>query len=110
MSPGDVCYHIWFSSQNQFEAVWPSLLKVRKAGSPVILLPSSPAATKKVEAIIYCDSFEIVNEQVNPKMRASSISLTVDGHIVDLNRIPLPANTPIIDERFNDSKRESLRR
>jgi len=28
------------------------------------------------------------------------IELVVDGKIVDLNRIPLPANTPIIDKRF----------
>jgi hypothetical protein len=26
----------------------------------------------------------------------------VDREIVDLNRIPLPADTPIIDERFKD--------
>jgi hypothetical protein len=28
------------------------------------------------------------------------IELIVDGKIVDLNRIPLPRDTPIIDERF----------
>ncbi len=28
------------------------------------------------------------------------IELVVDGEIVDLNRIPLPADTPIVDERF----------
>jgi hypothetical protein len=28
------------------------------------------------------------------------IELIMDGEIVDLNRIPLPADTPIIDERF----------
>jgi hypothetical protein len=30
------------------------------------------------------------------------IELIVDGDIVDLNRIPLPPDTPIIDERFKD--------
>ena len=30
------------------------------------------------------------------------IELVVDGHIVDLNRIPLPTDTPIIDKRFKD--------
>jgi hypothetical protein len=29
------------------------------------------------------------------------IELVVDGKIVDLNRIPLPPDTPIVDERFN---------
>lgn len=32
------------------------------------------------------------------------IELVVDGTIVDLNRIPLPANTPIIDKRFEEKK------
>ena len=30
------------------------------------------------------------------------IELIVDGDIVDLNRIPLPTDTPIIDKRFNN--------
>jgi len=30
--------------------------------------------------------------------------LVVDADIVDLNRIPLPADSPIIDERFKDGK------
>ena len=34
--------------------------------------------------------------------RTITIELIVDGEIVDLNRIPLPPDTPIIDERFND--------
>ena len=29
------------------------------------------------------------------------IVLVVDGNIVDLNRMPLPANTPIVDRWFN---------
>ena len=31
------------------------------------------------------------------------IELIVDGEVVDLNRIPLPADTPIIDERFKEN-------
>jgi hypothetical protein len=33
------------------------------------------------------------------------IELVVDGKVVDLNRIPLPADTPIIDMRFTDSQK-----
>ena len=33
-------------------------------------------------------------------MYTNFIELVVDGDIVDLNRIRLPAETPIIDERF----------
>ena len=32
----------------------------------------------------------------------TDIELVVDGEIVDLNRIRLPADTPIIDKRFTD--------
>jgi hypothetical protein len=35
-------------------------------------------------------------------MWTTYIELVVDGEVVDLNRIPLPADTPIIDERFKD--------
>jgi hypothetical protein len=37
-------------------------------------------------------------------MNTTYIELVVDGEIVDLNRIPLPADTPMIDERFTDGK------
>jgi hypothetical protein len=33
-------------------------------------------------------------------MYTTFIELVVDGNVVDLNRIPLPADTPVIDERF----------
>jgi len=36
------------------------------------------------------------------------IELVVDGDIVDINRIPLPADTPIIDKRFEDGHNQSL--
>ena len=32
------------------------------------------------------------------------IELIVDGKIVDLNRIPLPIDTQIIDKRFQERK------
>lgn len=37
-----------------------------------------------------------------PVRARQDIMLVCDGDIVDLNRIPLPANTPIIDRRFED--------
>jgi len=36
---------------------------------------------------------------------ATYIELAVDGKIVDLNRISLPADTLIFDERFKDEKK-----
>ena len=32
----------------------------------------------------------------------TEIELVVDGRIIDLNRIPLPPETPIIDRRFQE--------
>ena len=36
--------------------------------------------------------------------------LATTAAIVDLNRIPLPADTPIIDERFKDRDKKSAKR
>ncbi len=51
------------------------------------------------------DEAPIAGDQVTDGRweRTIDIELIVDGEIVDLNRIPLPADTPIIDERFKDS-------
>jgi hypothetical protein len=40
-------------------------------------------------------------------MKTTYIELVVDGKIVDLNRIALPADTSIIDERFTDGPNKS---
>jgi len=58
--------------------------------------------------------YEVSNEGTWPKswpeeldpLRKQSLTfeLVVDGDIVDLNRIPLPEDTPIIDERFKDRR------
>jgi hypothetical protein len=37
------------------------------------------------------------------------IELVVDGDIVDLNRIGLPMDTPIIDKRFKDVHTDPMR-
>ena len=52
---------------------------------------------------------EVIPAQDNPRttlMNATFFELVVDGEIVDLNRIALPADTPIIDERFKDEKKK----
>ena len=43
-----------------------------------------------------------VVQSLKVKRARIDIELVVDGNIVDLNRIPLPADTPIIDKRFKD--------
>ena len=41
-------------------------------------------------------------------VRHAYIWRIADGKIVDLNRIPLPADAPIIDERFDETLRRKL--
>jgi hypothetical protein len=44
----------------------------------------------------------VVGDQIKPERLEQTIyiELIVNGEIIDLNRIPLPSDTPIIDERF----------
>jgi hypothetical protein len=109
-------YAIPFTKREEFESAWPHLLKVKSQGAPVILrrgpnfwlgttrnagvcVHSPPADEKEttLEAPI-ADAKNVGKSWEN----TTYIELIVDGAIVDLNRIPLPADTPIIDERFKD--------
>ena len=110
-----VIHHIPFTKRDQFEAAWPQLLKVKTKGAPVILVRSPGThwhfGETKAGVLVHCPpgggepkestgpipSFDGVRERW---MNTTYIELVVDGDIVDLNRISLPADTPIIDERF----------
>lgn len=111
-------YAIHFNNRDEFEAAWPHLLKIKGEGAPLVLsrgadfflgdehpagvivhspLPSQrkqekdPAATKKSD------------EDVRQSMDSDYyLVLVVDGDIVDLNRIPLAPDTPIVDRRFEE--------
>lgn len=111
-------YAIPFTTREEFEAAWPHILKVKTKGAPIVLrrgpsfwldgkgdagvcihTPPANAVQKNKRAVV----------PKNAKLhrawwRADTIyiELIVDGKIVDLNRIPLPAETPIVDERFGE--------
>jgi hypothetical protein len=92
-------YAIPFTKRDEFEAAWPHLLKVKSKGAPLRLVRGpnfflGERATAGV--VVHCP----------PPGQADAIyiELVVDGDIVDLNRIALPADTPIVDERFKDRK------
>jgi hypothetical protein len=107
-------YHIPFTDRKQFESAWPHILKVITKGAPVILLRSPYTWLGRMEAgvIVHCPPAgtkpEIVplgeGNNIYRLLRANYIELIVDGKVVDLNRIPLPADTPIIDKRFAERK------
>ena len=68
-------------------------MEIKPAG---VLIHSPPLGSTNAEAPIPAQD----NVRVR-WMNTTFIELVVDGNIVDLNRIPLPADTPVIDERFN---------
>jgi hypothetical protein len=111
-------HEIHFTNQKDFEAAWPHILKVKRKGAPIILVRGPTdhmGKTINSGVVIHCPPAyaEDREEPATPlpgtwsdaRMRwtkTTFIELIVDGDIVDLNRITLPADTPIIDERFKD--------
>ena len=103
--PGVLHYQIPFAKREEFESAWPHLLKVKTKGAPIILLPSPYTRLGRIDAGVFIHT--PLAGAVDPAdlQRCIYIELIVDGKIVDLNRIPLPADTPIIDQRFKDEKK-----
>jgi hypothetical protein len=100
-------YAIPFNDQEQFEAAWPHLLKVKSPGAQLVLRrgPSFWLGGGAAGVCIHTPprGERPVADAKNAGGRAERtiyIELIVDGDIVDLNRIPLPPDTPIRDERF----------
>src|SRR5207249_3255071 len=93
-------YAIPFTKREEFESAWPHILKVKSKGSRVLLVRGPNfflGKDFKAGVVVHCP----------PPGHADTtyIELVADGNIVDLNRIPLPADTTIIDERFKDGQK-----
>lgn len=105
-----------FKTREEFEAAWPHILKVKSPGAPIFLKrgPNFFLDKERAGVVVHCPP---KGQRDNPKTLEAPIEgypvespirwqwtnyieLVVDGAIVDLNRIPLPSDTPIIDERF----------
>lgn len=98
---GGMSYDIPFASREEFESAWPHLLKLKSPGASITLLrgPNLRVGSGKAAGV----------RVVPPYPRTSAVTnilLVVDGEIVDLNRLPLPPDTPIIDARFTDEKKK----
>jgi len=109
-------YAIPFTKREEFESAWPHLLKVKTKGAPIVLVrgPNFFLGEKATAGVVVHSPPE--GQARNPAtpeapiagvtnarerwMNTTYIELVVDGQIVDLNRIPLPPDTSIIDERF----------
>ena len=103
-------YAIPFTKREEFEAAWPHLLKVKTKGAPVVLR-RGPSFWFGEKAVGVCVHTPPEGQVPNSDIKAVKgnweqtiyFELIVDGTITDLNRIPLPADTPIIDERFKEA-------
>jgi hypothetical protein len=104
---------IRFEKRKDFEAVWPHLMTVKSKGAPIILVSGENFFLgDKCKAGVVVHAPPAGEEKNAPRAAPGSsnarerylhltyIELVVDGDVVDLNRIELPPDTPIVDERF----------
>ena len=97
-------YAIPFTKREEIESAWQHIMKVKSKGAPVRLVRGPNfflGEHSKAGVVLHCPPS---GQADNPAAAEAPIyiELVVDGDIVDLNRIPLPADTPIIDERFKE--------
>ena len=88
-------YEIPFANREEFESAWSHILKLKRKGAPLTL-------SRGPHVNVRTDQAAGVRILSHWAKALYDIELVVDGDIVDLNSIPLPANTPIIDKRFAD--------
>jgi hypothetical protein len=107
-------HEIRFSSREEFEAAWPHLLKIKTDKAPIFLSRSPVKYLGPLDSGVRV-WMELETSKPRPPgpiagvknarrrwIYATHIELIVDGKIVDLNRIKLPVDTPVVDERFDD--------
>ena len=114
-------YAIPFTKREQFEAAWPHLLKVKTKGAPIFLVrgPNFFLGDGKAGVVVHCPPEGQAKNPATPEapipgvenphvrwMNTTYIELVADGEIVDLNRIALPPDTLIVDERFTNAAKK----
>lgn len=116
-------FAIRFTDREAFESAWPHLLSVKSKDAPIFLVRGENfflGEGKEAAAgvVVHCPPEGQWENPATPEgpidgvqephmrwMNTNYIELVVDGEIVDLNRIQLPADTPIIDERFKEERK-----
>lgn len=112
----NVHYAIPFKHREDFETAWPHILSRKTKGAPIILVRGPNfflGDDQAVGVIIHTPPLASSRNPATPErpiagvteprvrwMNTTYLEVVVDGTIVDLNRIPLPADTVIVDERF----------
>jgi hypothetical protein len=106
---GGMSYDIPFATREEFEAAWPHILTLKSKDARIYLLRGSHirVGAGKSAGVRVVPPRELGSAEMEklPANIVTAIWLVVDGEIVDLNRIALPAETTIIDERFKDEKK-----
>ena len=117
-------FAVCFTDRDDFESAWPHILEVKSKGAPIFLVRGPNFFLgEKTEAgvVIHCPPEGQWDNPATPEapiqtyakesrtrwLYTNYIELVVDGQIVDLNRIPLPSDTPIVDERFTKADEQS---
>jgi hypothetical protein len=99
-------YAIRFTSRKQFESAWPYILKLKSKGEHLVLVraPNFFLNDAKAGVVIHTPPLgrEGADSAQKRGLHATYIELVVDGEIVDLNRICLPSDGSIVDQRFKD--------
>lgn len=116
-------FGIQFTTREEFEAAWPHLLKVKSKGAPIVLrsgpsywlggashgvcVHQQPAiwriSGRNLPVGTTPRDMKPLNAEELKGKTTSYLELFVDGTIVDLNRISLPKDTPIIDKRVKET-------
>jgi hypothetical protein len=108
---GGMSYDIPFATREEFEAAWPHILTLKTKDAKITLVRGSHlrvAEGKSASGVHLALPREVSSAQAEklPANIVTTIWLVVDGEIVDLNRIALPADTTIIDKRFEEEKKK----
>lgn len=112
-------YAIPFADRDAFETAWPHILRIRSKGAPIFLSRGPNfflGEDRSSGVVIHCPPVGQWDNPATPEAPIEGIQnprgrwaytiyveLVVDGKAIDLNRIPLPADTPIVDERFGEA-------
>ncbi len=106
---GPTIYEIRFDDREAFESAWPHLVKVATKGAAITLLrgPDRKVGQPVTAGVrVLTPGRPITRAEAGglPIREHTDLELVVDGDIVDLNRIALPAETPILDKRFDGGR------
>lgn len=96
-------HYIPFSSREEFEKAWPYLLQVKPQNRLKAIRLVSPPLKSMFDELRPLHAGVMILENPGPHMgeQGAALTLVVDGEIVDLNRIPLPRDTVLVDDRFS---------